>query len=250
MGENRPVQRPHFLAFGLLGYAASLISMVYFAAFLANLVVPKSVDSGIAGPRGRALAIDLALLVAFALVHSILARPAAKQRLATIFPPELERSLYSLVAGLQMGLICWGWQPLPWPVWEVAAGWTALCALLWAFQGLGWGLVILALATIGSTHLFGLQQARSAAMGVLYVAPPFEVRGVYRLVRHPVYTGSLIALWSTPTMSQGRLLLVSVLTIYLFIGLAFEERDLERAFGDAYREHKRRVPALLPRLLK
>ena len=82
------------------------------------------------------------------------------------------------------------------------------------------------------------------------MAPPFEIRGIYRLVRHPVYTGSLIALWSTPTMSQGRLLLVGVLTLYLFVGLAFEERDLEREFGDAYREHKRRVPSLFPRLLK
>ena len=82
------------------------------------------------------------------------------------------------------------------------------------------------------------------------MAPPFEVRGIYRQVRHPVYTGSLLAIWSTPTMSQGRLLLVGVLTIYLFVGLAFEERDLEREFGDAYREHKRRVPSLFPRLLK
>lgn len=101
--------------------------------------------------------------------------------------------------------------------------------------------MIAALATIGSTHLFGLQQAWSAARGVPYVAPPFASRGLYRVVRHPVYTGSLLAIWATPEMSQGRLLLVSTLTVYLFVGLAFEERDLEREFGAAYREHKRRV---------
>ena len=83
-----------------------------------------------------------------------------------------------------------------------------------------------------------------------YVAPPFASRGLYRRVRHPVYTGSLIAIWSTPTMSQGRLLLVGVLTVYLFVGLWFEERDLERQFGEVYREHRRHVPALFPRLLK
>ena len=253
MGENRPVQRPHYLAFGLAGYLTSLLSMVYFGGFLANLVVPKSVDSAAAGPAlppGRALAVDLALLLAFAVVHSLLARRAVKERLAAIFPPELERSLYSLVAGLQMGLICWGWQPLPLPVWDLPASWTALRLGLWVLQGAGWAIVVVALATIDSTHLFGLRQSLSAARGAPYVAPPFEIRGIYRLVRHPVYTGSLIALWSTPTMSQGRLLLVGVLTLYLFVGLAFEERDLEREFGDAYREHKRRVPSLLPRLLK
>ena len=244
------MRRPHYLAFGLAGYLASLASMVYFGFFLANLVVPKSVDSGPAGRESRAVAIDLALLVAFGLVHSLLARRAVKARLERLFPPELERSLYSLVAGVQMGLICWGWQPLPLTVWEVPAGWTALGLALWALQGAGWGIVIAALATIGSTHLFGLQQAWSAARGVPYLAPPFASRGLYRMVRHPVYTGSLIAIWATPEMSQGRLLLVSTLTVYLFVGLAFEERDLEREFGAVYREHKRRVPALFPRLLK
>ncbi len=247
------MQRPHYLAFGLAGYLASLLSMVYFGGFLANLLVPKGIDSGLpsaAGFPGRALTVDLALLLAFAVVHSLLARRAVKARLAAIFPPELERSLYSLVAGLQMGLICWAWQPLPMPVWDLPASWAALRLGLWILQGAGWGIVVVALATIGSTHLFGLQQAWCAARGVPYVAPPFEIRGLYRHVRHPVYTGSLLAIWATPEMSQGRFLLVGVLTIYLFVGLAFEERDLEREFGDAYREHKRRVPSLIPRLLK
>ena len=253
MGENRPMQRPHYLAFGLAGYLAALLSMVYFAGFLANVVVPKCVDSGppaMAGSPARALAVDLALLLAFAVVHSLLARRAVKERLAAHFPPELERSLYSLVAGLQMGLICWGWQALPLPVGDLPASWTALRLGLWVLQGAGWGIVVAALTTIGSTHLFGLQQAWCGARGLPYVPPPFEVRGLYRRIRHPVDTGSLLAFWATPEMSRGRLLLVGVLTIYLFIGLAFEERDLEREFGDLYREHKRRVPSLFPRLLK
>lgn len=244
------MRRPHYLALGLAGYLASFLSMVYFGFFLANLVVPKSVDSGPAGQESRAILIDLALLVAFGLVHSLLARPAVKAHLGRVFPPELERSLYSLIAGVQMGLICWYWQPLPLTVWVVPAGWTALGFALWALQGAGWGIVIAALATIGSTHLFGLQQAWSAARGVPYVAPAFASRGLYRVVRHPVYTGTLLALWATPTMSQGRLLLAGALTIYLFIGLAFEERALEREFGEVYREHRRRVPGLFPRLLK
>ena len=244
------MQRPHYLSFGLAGYLASFLSMVYFAAFLANVMVPKSVDSGPAGPVGQALGADLALLLAFALVHSLLARRAVKVRLGRIYPPELERSLYSLVAGLQMGLICWGWQPLPLAVWDLPATWAAFRLLLWGAQGAGWGIVIVALATIRSSHLFGFQQAWSAARCEPYLAPPFEIRGIYRRVRHPVYTGTLIAIWSTPTMSQGRLLLVVVLTLYLFIGLGFEERDLERTFGEAYREHKRTVPALFPRLVQ
>lgn len=244
------MRRPHYLAVGLAGYVASFGSMAYFGLFLANLGVPKSIDGGPAGRETTAVSVDLALIVAFGLVHSLLARRAVKARLLRVFPPELERSLYSLIAGVQVGLLCWAWQPLPATVLAVPAGWPALGVLLWALQGAGWGIVIAALATIGSTHLFGLEQARSAARGVPYVAPPFASRGLYRLVRHPVYSGSLLAFWATPTMSQGRLLLVSTLTIYLFIGLAFEERDLERELGAAYHEHRRRIPALVPRRLK
>ncbi|MEO7974833.1 MAG: isoprenylcysteine carboxylmethyltransferase family protein [Thermoanaerobaculia bacterium] len=259
------MRRPDYLAFGLAGYLAAFGSMVYFGFFLANLLVPRRVDSGNApwtGSPGQALAVDLALLLAFALMHSVMARKAFKEHLLRIFPAALERSLYTLVAGLQIGLLCWAWQPLPASVWEVPApseawaasaasvAWAVLWLALWALQGAGWAIVVAALATIGSTHLFGLQQASSAARGLPYVAPPFALRGPYRRVRHPVYTGTLIAFWSTPTMSQGRMLLVGVLTIYLFIGLVFEERDLERQFGEVYREHRRRVPSLFPRLLK
>ena len=253
MGENRPVQRPHYLAFGLAGYLASLLSMVYFGGFLANLAGAEERRQRRRGPApaGRALAVDLALLLAFAVVHSLLARRAVKERLAGDLPararaqplfarrraadgPDLLGLATAAVAGLGV---------------RGRAGRRSACCSGRSRAPAG-GSSSSALATIGSTHLFGLQQAWSAARGAPYVAPPFEIRGIYRLVRHPVYTGSLIALWSTPTMSQGRLLLVGVLTLYLFVGLAFEERDLEREFGDAYREHKRRVPSLFPRLLK
>jgi methanethiol S-methyltransferase len=255
MGENPSMQRPaaerlHYLAFGFAAYLASLMSMVYFGFFLADLIVPKSVDSGPSGPAGRSLLVDLVLVLSFGLVHSLMARPAFKAQLARFFPPGLERSLYSLVAALQIALICWGWQPLSEPVWDLETTLPVLGLGVWILQGLGWAIVVASLATIDSGHLFGLHQARSAARGSIYAAPPLEVRGIYRRVRHPIYTGSLIAFWSAPTMSQGRALLVGVLTIYLLIGMVFEERQLERELGEAYRRHKRLVPALFPRLLK
>ncbi len=244
------MRRPHYFAFGLAGYLAAILPMVYFAGFLANLGVPKSVDSGPAGSPGTALAVDLSYLLGFALVHSLQARRAIKERLAARFPAALERSLYSLVAGLQVALLCWGWRALPLPIWIVPAEWAALRGLLWAGQGAGWGIVVLALLTIRHAHLFGLLQAWSAARGAPYVAPVFEVRGVYRRIRHPIYAGTLLAFWATPEMSQGRLLLVGVLTAYLFIGLALEERDLEREHGETYRAHRRAVPGFIPRRLR
>lgn len=244
------MQRPHYLAFGLAGYLAAILPMVYFVGFLANVGVPKSVDSGPIGSAGTALAVDLALLLAFALVHSLLARRAVKERLTARFPAALERSLYSLVAGTQIALLCGGWRPLPLLVWNLPAAWTAPRLLLGVIQGAGWGIVVVALLTISNAHLFGLRQAWWAARGVPYVAPAFEIRGVYRRIRHPIYAGTLVAFWATPEMSQGHLLLVGVLTVYLFIGLVFEERELERELGEAYLVHRRAIPRFVPRLLK
>jgi methanethiol S-methyltransferase len=256
MGENRPVQRPHYLAFGLIGYVAALLPMLYFAAFLAGVGVPKTVDRSPSETLEAypsipgAVALDLLLLVSFALVHSLLARRPVKLRLQALFPAELERSLYSLVAGAQIGLLCWAWRPIPGRVWTVSAQWPWLELLLWSLQGMGWGIIAVALLTLGHAHLFGLRQAWWAARGVPYAAPPLEGRGIYRWIRHPIYAGTLVALWATPEMSQGHLLLAAVFSAYLFIGLHFEERDLERQFGEAFREHRRGVPAFLPRLLK
>ena len=242
--------RPHYLAFGLAGYLAAILPMVYLVGFLANFAVPKSVDSGPVRAAGEALTIDLALLVGFALTHSLMARRAVKARITAVLPAELERSLYALVAGVQIALLCWWWQPLPQLVWNVPGEGEALRILLWTMQGAGWGVVVLALLTISSAHLFGLRQAWWAARGMPYVAPPFESRGIYRRIRHPIYVGTIVAFWAAPEMSQGHLLLVGALTLYLFIGLVFEERDLEREFGEAYRAHRRAVPGFFPRLMK
>lgn len=247
LGQNGPTMRLDYLAFGLVGYLAGMVPMVYLAGFLAAVVVPKSVDSGFAGAVGPACAIDLALLVGFGLVHSLLAREETKAQIVARFPAGLERSLYSLVAGTQIALLCWLWRPIPSPVWSVPGQWALLRLVLWAIQGAGWGLVLLSLLTIRHAHLFGLRQAWSAARGVPDEALPFESRGVYRWIRHPIYAGTIVAFWATPEMSRGRLLLVGVLTAYLFIGLAFEERDLDRTFGEAYRRHRRAVPGFIPR---
>jgi protein-S-isoprenylcysteine O-methyltransferase Ste14 len=226
--------------------------MAYFAGFLAGLAVPKTVDSGVAGPTAPAVAVDLALLLAFALVHSLLAREGVKLRLARIVPAPLERSVYSGLAGLQMALICALWRPLPAPVWQTGAlgglGGTLAADLLWALYFGGWAVVLAALWTIGSTHLFGLAEAWASARGMSYAPHPLEATGIYRWIRHPLYSGTLLSLWAAPTMSRGHLLLAAVLTLYLAIGYRFEERDLARLHGASYLAYRARVPAFVPRL--
>jgi protein-S-isoprenylcysteine O-methyltransferase Ste14 len=218
--------------------------MAWFGLFLAGILVPKTVDSGPAGDAGAAVAVDLALLLSFAIVHSLLARPAAKRALGAVIPPPLERSVYSLVAGLQIVLLLIAWRPLPETVW--APGAPVARALLWAGQAGGWLVVLASLAVVDAGHLFGWRQARAWALGAVADRPPLAARGPYRFVRHPLYSGTILAMWSAPAMSRGRLLIASLFTLYLLAGAWLEERDLARQHGAAWLDYRRAVPPFLP----
>jgi len=78
----------------------------------------------------------------------------------------------------------------------------------------------------------------------------FKERSLYRFVRHPIQLGVLLGLWITPKMSLGHLFLSVVLTLYIFIGLYFEEKGLLKEFGEIYEDYKKRVGFLFPKGLK
>jgi protein-S-isoprenylcysteine O-methyltransferase Ste14 len=239
-----PVPRPHYLLFGLIAYVTAIKPMVYLVPFLADRGGGKTVDSGSAGPPAVALAVNLALLAAFAVVHSALARPGGKRLVVRWIPEPLERSFYSLVAGLQMIALLALWRPIPAPVWSVRE--PAARAALWGLFGLGWLVVVAGLLSLRNTRLFGLAQAWAAARGRTPEQPGLRIRGIYRRIRHPLYAGTLISVWATPGMSAGHALLAAFFTLYILLGIRFEERDLLARHGESYRRYRDAVPALLP----
>ncbi len=238
--------RPHYLLFGLVAYLLAIKPMIYLVGFLANFAVPKSVDSGPTGPLSVALMVDCTLLLSFGVVHSLLARQSVKAFVTRWLPNELERSFYSLIAGLQIVLLLWQWRPVQHLVWQVESPLGR--GVVWALCAAGWATVVAALLSIRNTHLFGLRQAWAAARCRPYVEPEIAARGPYHFVRHPLYSGTIVALFATPDMSAGHLLLATLFTIYIWIGMRFEERDLERKYGEAWSAYRKRVPALIPRL--
>jgi protein-S-isoprenylcysteine O-methyltransferase Ste14 len=233
------------LFYAIVSYAVFLVSFLYAIGFVGNYLVPKSIDVGGATSLSEAIVVDLLLLGLFAVQHSIMARPAFKQRWAKIFPLACARSTYVLLSSLILLLLFWQWQPIPIPVWQIGgiAAWS-LIGVYW----LGWLIVLASTFMIDHFDLFGLRQAMFALRGTEMPGQSFKTPLLYKIVRHPIMLGFLLAFWATPEMTAGHLMFALANTAYILVGLYFEERDLIGEFGATYQDYRRRVPMLLPRL--
>lgn len=232
------------LLFGVGAYAVFFFTFLYAIGFVGNWIVPKSIDSGAPAALVPALFINAALLSIFVVQHTVMARPAFKRWWTTIVPASIERSIYVLAASLSLLVIFLFWRPLPETVWRVeeplAAG--ALVALSLS----GYGLVLFSSFVINHFDLFGLRQVWMRFRNASPTPVGFRLRGPYRLVRHPLMVGFLIAFWATPHMTVGHLFFAIMTTGYIFMGIWFEERDLVAAHGDHYLDYRRRVRGLIP----
>lgn len=239
--------RSVFFAFGVICHAMFLAVFLYMACFVGNLWVPKSIDTpAVSTPDATALAINVLLLILFAAPHSIMARPAFKEIWTRIVPKPIERSVYVLIANLSVILLMWQWRPMNAVLWDVSG--TVERALMWVLFAAGWLLVPLASLMINHFDLFGTRQVWMHFREQAYTYLPFRVPMLYRIIRHPLYVGWMIAFWATPTMTLGHMMFAVVLTIYMLIAIPIEESDLVNAYGSQYEEYRRQVPALIPRI--
>jgi len=234
--------------YGVACYAVFFLTFLYLIGFLGDVFVPKGINDGAAGGTAAAIGINLALIAAFGLQHSVMARSGFKQWLTRAVPTSMERSTYVLITSGVLILLFWQWRPLTQVVWSVSD--PGATQLLWGLYLLGFGLVLVSTFIIDHFDLFGLRQVWLNLKRREYVHPPFRVTLFYRVVRHPLYVGMLIAFWSAPTMTLGRLVFALGMSAYILIGIGYEERDLLKYLGEDYRRYRERVPMLVPRLGK
>ncbi len=238
------MKRTAFFLYGVVCYTATVATLVYAAGFIANIGVPRSIDTAPNANFLQAVLIDLGLLGFFALQHSIMARRGFKAWWTRVVPQAIERSTYCLAASVAMGLMMWFWQPMGGTIWDFSSP-----ALRYALSGIsliGWGLVYYSSFLINHFDLFGMRQVWLNLIGKPYTPMTFVQPTLYRYVRHPLYLGLLIAAWFTPTMTVAHLFFATGVLGYILVGIQFEERDMIAELGSLYASYRRRVPMLIP----
>lgn len=241
------MKRAAIFLYGVLSYAFFFATFIYAIGFIGNIGVPKSIDSAPTQPLMTALWIDIGLLTLFAIQHSGMARPAFKRWLTRFVPVEAERSTYVMLATACLALLFWQWAPLGGVIWNVSTGWASIALTTLYFSS--WALLLYATFLINHFDLFGLRQAWYALRGKELPQQKFITPALYRLVRHPIYTGWLGIFWFTPTMTVTHLVFALIASVYILVAIQLEEHDLQKVHPE-YAQYKRKVPALFPSLTR
>jgi len=231
--------------YGITAYLIGMSGLTFFILFIGGWsFMPIHIDSGIAGNTVVALIVNTLLIVLFGLHHTVTARPKFKINWQHIVPHSVERSTYVLLSGVFLAVICLFWQPINGMLWNINN--ELVRTSLIVIQIAGWSMVVIASFMINHFELFGLQRTYFHFAGKEEAKAHFTDRGLYKIVRHPIQLGVLIGMWSTPTMSASHLMLSFCMTLYIFIGLYYEEKDLIMFLGDEYKNYQSRVHKILP----
>lgn len=233
-----------FFLYGISCYLIFFVTFLYAIGFVGNFVVPKSMDTGIVEPLGKALLINVLLLGVFAVQHSVMARQSFKEKLTKFIPNAIERNTYVLLSSLALLLIFWQWRPMGGVIWDVSN--TTLGTVLIGISLAGWLFVLISTFLLDHFELLGLKQAYSNLTNREIQSSKFRTPGVYKFVRHPIYLGFTIAFWATPIMTTAHLLFAIGTLGYTLVGIFLEEKDLVAMFGDEYKNYKSKVSMLIP----
>jgi protein-S-isoprenylcysteine O-methyltransferase Ste14 len=174
-----------------------------------------------------------------------MARPTWKKLWLRVVGPALERPTYMLATGLVLLPVLWLWQPMPTVIWAFEP--PVAIGAAYAVAVLAWAYLFVASFAIDHFELFGLRQVWSFFLGRPIAPVEFRERWMYRFDRHPIMTGALLGMWITPTMTLGHLVFAIGFSLYIVVGVFFEERSMLARWGAPYQDYCDRVGTIVPR---
>ncbi len=238
------IKRVSIFIFGLCVYILFLGTVLYAIGFVGNIIVPKNIDDGTQTTLLYAVTIDVVLVLIFGLQHTIMARTKFKEAIKNTIPDSMERSFFVLCATLSLLLLFIFWIPIPQTIWNFQTGFlnVIFTVVFW----IGWLDIIFCTFLISHFDLFGVRQVYYYLLQKTYEPVSFKEPLFYRYVRHPLMFAFLIGFWVTPNMTIGHLLFSSLMTLYIIIGIKFEEQSLKNEFGESYGTYQRKVPMIIP----
>lgn len=222
---------------------------IFALAGLAMLVgLFTGMQSGFgAVPQPYAWAVNLLLLLQFPLAHSALLTPQGRKVLARLAPAPhgvtLATTSYATIASLQLLILFTLWTPSGVVLWraEGAAFWT-LCL---CYAG-SWLLLTKASFDAGPSVQSGALGWIALLRGRRPVFPDMPERGLFRLVRQPIYVAFALTLWCVPVWTPDQVLVASVYTVYCITAPRLKEQRFLKIYGDRFRAYQARVPYWIP----
>ena len=247
MNQTGAMKRDLLLLYGIVAYLTAMVALAYCMAFFGNFAIGKTIDAAAVVPLGEALTVNILLLAAFAVQHSGMARKRFKDWLGHHVGKCHVRSTYVLITGITTIGVLTLWQPIGAVLWMVQNQFVARSIHVIYFAG--WTIMMCATFLLDHFELLGLRQAWSGWNCGDNEEPRLRTPGLYRYVRHPIYLGWTMVLWATPVMTVSHLVFAGGMTIYMLIGIQFEERELVARLPE-YEQYRRKVPMLVPSLRK
>ena len=230
--------------YGVLSYLFGVLGLLCIIAVLAR-VMPWGFLSDVRTENSVAIVLNVILVLVWGVIHSIMARPSFKAWFTKIVPEAAERSTYVLVAGITSIALTGYWQNIDGYLWQIESG--TLSTILWGIFGFGWVFLLASTFAINHFDLFGLRQVFYNLKNQPRPPLNFVKRAMYAYIRHPIQTGVLIGVWVTPIMSMTQVILSIGFTIYIIVGLRYEERDLIAEHGESYIKYKSETGMVLPK---
>jgi methanethiol S-methyltransferase len=263
MSDTRPLLRFLALLFGLFrtpaGAARISIAVLYgvichvtFAA--AVLVMIIAMFFGMSESLGRVPApwwviTNIVLVLQFPLTHSLFLSKQGGQVLAKLAPRAfgltLATTTYAIIASIQLLILFAFWTPSGIIWWQAeGAAFAAICCL----YGMSWLLLIWASYDAGAEVQSGALGWMSLAQNIKPVFPDMPTKGLFSVIRQPIYVSFALTTWTVPVWTPDQLCLAIALTAYCLLAPRLKERRFAKRYGADFATYKRRVPYAIPRL--